>query len=82
MTTVVRRLAATPIPVAVARLNPRRAAADRENRSQANMLDVLLSDYCARNGIEIADESNLNSAATEQLGGEKNLKKGTGTRND
>ncbi len=59
-----------------------RAAADRENRSQANMLDVLLSDYCARNGIEIADESNLNSAATEQLGGEKNLKKGTGTRND
>jgi len=58
-----------------------RAAADRENRSQANMLDVLLSDYCARNGIEIADESNLNSA-TEQLGGEKNMKKDTGTRND
>lgn len=30
-----------------------RAAADREHRSIANMIEVLIRDYCGRNGITI-----------------------------
>jgi hypothetical protein len=30
-----------------------RAAADRERRSMVNMLEVLLADYCEREGIDI-----------------------------
>jgi len=40
-----------------------RAAAEREYRSIANMVEVMIRDYCARNGVVIADE---NIAATRE----------------
>lgn len=33
-----------------------RVAADREHRSIANMVEVLILDYCKRNKIEIDEE--------------------------
>lgn len=33
-----------------------RTAADREHRSIANMVEVLIRDYCGRNGITILDQ--------------------------
>lgn len=35
-----------------------RAAAAREHRSIANMIEVLIRDYCALNDIDIANEEN------------------------
>jgi len=32
-----------------------REAADREHRSIANMVEVLIRDYCERNGISISE---------------------------
>ncbi len=32
-----------------------RTAAAREHRSIANMVEMLIRDYCGRNGIEIAE---------------------------
>jgi len=32
-----------------------RAAADREHRSIANMIEILIRDYCGRNGITIQE---------------------------
>jgi hypothetical protein len=38
-----------------------RTAAQQEHRSIANMVEVLIRDYCGRNGIEIhAPETNAN----------------------
>lgn len=34
-----------------------RAAADREHRSIANMIEVLIRDYCGRNGITIQPQA-------------------------
>lgn len=36
-----------------------RTAADREHRSIANMVEVLIRDYCGRNGIAIAEQDDL-----------------------
>ncbi len=36
-----------------------RAAADREHRSIANMIEVLIRDYCGRNGITIQEQKAL-----------------------
>jgi hypothetical protein len=33
-----------------------RTAADREHRSIANMVEVLIRDYCGRNGITIQEQ--------------------------
>lgn len=33
-----------------------RAAADREHRSIANMIEVLIRDYCGRNDIAISEQ--------------------------
>lgn len=33
-----------------------RAAAAREHRSIANMVEVLIREYCGRNGISIAEQ--------------------------
>lgn len=33
-----------------------RAAADREHRSIANMIEVLIRDYCSRNDIAITEQ--------------------------
>ena len=58
-----------------------RIAAEGENRSQANMLDVLLADYCTRNGIEIPDKSRINTVS-KKPDNNKKMAKDTGTRND
>ena len=36
-----------------------RAAADREHRSIANMVEVLIRDYCVRNGIAIPEQGEM-----------------------
>ena len=36
-----------------------RAAAAREHRSIANMVEVLIRDYCERNEIEISDQRSV-----------------------
>lgn len=36
-----------------------RAAAEREYRSIANMVEVLIRDYCGRNGIPIPEKDDL-----------------------
>ena len=36
-----------------------RAAADREHRSIANMIEVLIRDYCGRTGITIQGQQAL-----------------------
>jgi hypothetical protein len=36
-----------------------RAAAVREHRSIANMVEVLIRDYCGRNGITIPEQDDL-----------------------
>lgn len=36
-----------------------RAAAVREHRSIANMVEVLIRDYCERNGIAIPEQDDL-----------------------
>ena len=36
-----------------------RSAANREHRSIANMVEVLIRDYCGRNGIAIPEQGAL-----------------------
>ena len=36
-----------------------RTAAEREHRSIANMVEVLIRDYCDKNGISIAEQAEL-----------------------
>jgi hypothetical protein len=36
-----------------------RTAAEREHRSIANMVEVLIRDYCGRNGIAIPEQAEL-----------------------
>jgi hypothetical protein len=36
-----------------------RTAADREYRSIANMVEVMIRDYCGRNGITIQEQAAL-----------------------
>ena len=36
-----------------------RIAAEREHRSIANMVEVLIRDYCHRNGVPIAEQQDL-----------------------
>ena len=36
-----------------------RAVAEREHRSQANMIEVMIRDYCKRAGIDIPEQKAL-----------------------
>jgi hypothetical protein len=36
-----------------------RKAAEREHRSIANMVEVLIREYCGRNGIKIPEQGHL-----------------------
>ena len=36
-----------------------RAAAEREHRSIANMVEVLIRDYCGRHGIAIPEQDDM-----------------------
>jgi len=42
-----------------------RTAAAREHRSIANMVEVLIRDYCGRNGIAIAEDSERSNKGNE-----------------
>lgn len=46
-------------------------AADREHRSIANMVEVLIRDYCLQNGIAICEQEEPMSAATDEIEGIK-----------
>lgn len=45
------------IRVAPAVKNALRAAASREHRSLANMVEVMIRDYCAREGVDVERSS-------------------------
>lgn len=45
--------------------------ADHEQRSMVNMLEVLLCDYCDRNGIASLDKTTHSSAANRASAGDK-----------
>ena len=47
-----------------------KAAAEQEHRSIANMVEVLIRDHCARNGIAIAGAVRSASQAGESRGGQ------------
>lgn len=42
-----------------------RAAAQQEHRSIANMVEVLIRDYCEQNGIAIASPENIENNSGE-----------------
>jgi len=42
-----------------------RAMAEQERRSLANMIEVMILDYCGRNGV-VAGESNILKAETNK----------------
>lgn len=42
-------------------------AADHEHRSMVNMLEVLLGDYCDRNGIMLATQKSTSSTANKKV---------------
>ena len=48
-----------------------RTAADREHRSSANMVEVLIRDYCGRNGIAIPEQRLLFNESQEPRSGTK-----------
>ncbi len=39
-----------------------RAAAEREHRSIANMVEVMVRDYCGRNGVVISEQSSTSAS--------------------
>lgn len=41
-------------------------AAEREHRSIANMVEVLIRNYCLQNGIDICEQDGLMAAATDE----------------
>jgi len=43
-----------------------RMAAEREHRSIANMVEVLIRDYCRRNGIAIPEQVGLLAESVEK----------------
>jgi hypothetical protein len=58
-----RHMATTKTATLTFRIDPNlkealRTAAHREHRSIANMVEVLILDYCGRNGIEIEHRAN------------------------
>ncbi len=42
-----------------------RTMAERERRSLANMIEVMILDYCGRNGISVADSINSKTEKAE-----------------
>lgn len=57
-------MATTKTTTLTFRINPSlkdalRLAAEREHRSLANMVEVLIRDYCVRNGIAISEQADL-----------------------
>ena len=46
-------------------------AADREHRSIANMVEVLIRNYCMQNGIDIFEQEELMNAAADDIEGIK-----------
>ena len=57
-------MAATKTTTLTFRIEPRlkealRMTADREHRSIANMVEVMIRDYCARTGIQMPEQDTL-----------------------
>lgn len=46
-------------------------AADRDHRSIANMVEVLIRNYCAQNGIDICEQDELALEITDENEGTK-----------
>lgn len=46
-----------------------RTAAQQEHRSIANMVEVLIRDYCGRNGITIPEQGSLFDDGQKPAGG-------------
>ena len=42
-----------------------RLAAEKEHRSLANMIEVMIRDYCGRNGVPIPEQGTLFDAIRE-----------------
>jgi len=40
--------------------------AERERRSLANMIEVMIRDYCGRNAVPIDDSANLSAIRTNK----------------
>lgn len=53
-----------------------RAAAEREHRSVANMVEVMIRDYCGRNGIAIPEQGALFAEKRQPPAHEAATKKG------
>lgn len=53
-----------------------RAAAEREHRSIANMVEVLIRDWCGRNGIAIPEQGALYAEGRQPPAYEAATKKG------
>jgi len=57
-------MAGTKATILTQRIDPAikeglRAVADQEHRSLANMIEVMIRDYCGRNGIRIPEQVGL-----------------------
>jgi hypothetical protein len=48
-----------------------RTAAGREHRSIANMVEVLIRDYCERNGVSISEQAMLLESRQKPSAGRK-----------
>lgn len=46
-----------------------KAMAERERRSLANMIEVMIRDYCGRNAVSISDSVTVNESATRKKQG-------------
>ncbi|MEX2165137.1 MAG: ribbon-helix-helix protein, CopG family [Sulfuricaulis sp.] len=44
-----------------------RTAAEREHRSIANMVEVLIRDYCGRNGVTIPEQGALKQVRERRI---------------
>lgn len=57
-------MAGTKVTTLTLRIDPAikeglRAVADQEHRSLANMIEVMIRDYCRRNGVTIPEQGGL-----------------------
>jgi len=48
-----------------------RTAAEREHRSIANMVEIMIRDYCGQNGITIPEQGTLFEEPRKSAGGSK-----------
>ena len=54
-----------------------RAAAELERRSIANMIEIMIRDYCGRKGIAVAEQGILTQGSTKLPSAPKKRKEGS-----